>query len=535
MNIGNLRLRTKIFLGNCIPLILVVALGTVAFISVDTLLKSSHWVDHTHRAIQGAQRIQAAAVDMETGMRGFLLSGKEAFLEPFNAGEAAFFERVLSLKQRVSDNPDQVALLDEAQQTITEWRDTVVTPMIALRRNLDEIDGLQSIADRVGEAKGKRYFDRFRGQMNTFIGTEETLMAARRAESVGMAGTTKRVLVYGTLATILLSLTLSYFLGRTIVNPISAVIRGLNESGEQVASSSSQMAASSQQLSEGASEQAASLEETSSSLEEIATMTRRNADNAEQADRLMKEADGMIEAANKWMNTLTTSMEETSRASMETQKIVKTIDEIAFQTNLLALNAAVEAARAGGAGAGFAVVADEVRNLALRAADAAKDTANLIEGTVKRIHEESDLVKKTDEAFTEVAESAVRVADLVGEIAAASREQAAGIEQVNLAVADMDKIVQQNAANAEENASASEEMNAQGLQLRSFVQRLAAMVQGGTVVGTAGGRGSNGGASRRFVNHKKVHRLPSWDGARQPVLALADEDRHGYGDRRVAS
>ncbi len=195
----------------------------------------------------------------------------------------------------------------------------------------------------------------------------------------------------------------------------------------------------------------------------------------------------------------------------------------------------MEAARAGGAGAGFAVVADEVRNLALRAADAAKNTADLIEGTVRRIHEESELVKKTDKAFTEVAQAASRVGGLVGEIAAASKEQAAGIEQVNLAVADMDKIVQQNAANAEENASASEEMNAQGLQLRSFVQRLAAMVQGGTVVGTAGGRGSNGGASRRSVNHKKVHRLPSWDGARQPVLALADEDRHGYGDRRVAS
>ena len=171
-------------------------------------------------------------------------------------------------------------------------------------------------------------------------------------------------------------------------------------------------------------------------------------------------------------------MSDISKASEETSKIIKTIDEIAFQTNLLALNAAVEAARAGEAGAGFAVVADEVRNLAMRAADAAKNTAGLIEDTVSKINHGSEIVTKTNDAFSKVAESSSKVGELVGEIAAASKEQSDGISQVNTAVAEMDKVVQQNAANAEESASASEEMNAQAEQMKGFVNELVTLISG---------------------------------------------------------
>jgi methyl-accepting chemotaxis protein len=178
------------------------------------------------------------------------------------------------------------------------------------------------------------------------------------------------------------------------------------------------------------------------------------------------------------MKQMTESMSEISSAGQEIGKIIKTIDEIAFQTNLLALNAAVEAARAGEAGAGFAVVADEVRNLAQRAAEAAKNTAGLIEGTIKRIGQGTELVKYTDEAFTEVASSSGKVAELIGEIAAASAEQAQGIDQVNQAVAQMDKVTQTNAANAEESASASEQLNAQAVSMLEVVGELMAMVAG---------------------------------------------------------
>ncbi len=293
---------------------------------------------------------------------------------------------------------------------------------------------------------------------------------------------------------VLLALGLA-FIVRSITRPLNRVIAGLSDGSDQVSSASTQVSSSSQSLAQGASAQAAALEETSSSLEQMASMTRANAENAKQADSLMGETARVVDAANASMGDLTVSIQEVSQASEATAKIIKTIDEIAFQTNLLALNAAVEAARAGEAGAGFAVVADEVRNLAMRAAEAAKNTANLIEGTVTKVKGGSDLVGKTAEAFAQVAGSAGKVKELVAEIAAASAEQAQGVDQVNKAVNEMNNVTQQTAANAEESASASEELNAQAEQMKEYVAQLTAIV-GGSGNGAGDGRGRIQGRPR---------------------------------------
>lgn len=303
---------------------------------------------------------------------------------------------------------------------------------------------------------------------------EASLSAQNMEKSSSMLITLISIIVIG------VGLAFGWLVSVRINKVLYVIIEGLGESAEQVASASEQVSASSQTMSQGSSEQAAAIEETSSSLEEMSSMTKQNAEHANQADHLMREAKTIVVEANASMTDLTRSMEDISKASDETSKIIKTIDEIAFQTNLLALNAAVEAARAGEAGAGFAVVADEVRNLAMRAADAAKNTSLLIEGTVKKIKDGSNMVIKTNNSFVQVSESSKKVGELVAEIAAASKEQAQGIQQVNNAVIEMDKVVQMNAATAEETASASEEMSAQAQQMQYMINEMKALVGAGT-------------------------------------------------------
>ncbi len=276
-----------------------------------------------------------------------------------------------------------------------------------------------------------------------------------------------------------------YFLSSSLVRPMLESMSFIGQGAHEVSTAAAQVSSSSRQLAQGASEQAASIEETTSSFEEISSMTKQNADNALQADQLMASTRESVSRSTQIMDKLTTSMGEISRASEETSKIVKTIDEIAFQTNLLALNAAVEAARAGEAGAGFAVVADEVRNLAMRAAEAAKNTSNLIEGTVKKVKDGSELVGKTEKEFREVALNVERSGELVGQISAACHEQAQGIEEINKAVSAMGKVVQQNAGNAEESASAAGEMNAQANQMKDRVAELERLIRGAKATGKA--------------------------------------------------
>jgi hypothetical protein len=317
------------------------------------------------------------------------------------------------------------------------------------------------------------------GLLNQIVNINQKAASVSADTAESMAAWSKTLAWAGTLAGFGIALVLGVLLSVSISRSLRRVIAGLAEGAEQVSSAAGQVSAASQSLAAGSSQQAAGIEETSSSLEEMSSMTRQNADHAAQADQLAKETLQVVGKADRSVQSLTTSMQEISKASEETSKIIRTIDEIAFQTNLLALNAAVEAARAGEAGAGFAVVADEVRNLAMRAADAAKNTAGLIEGTVKKIQAGSQTAAETSAAFSAVSGQTAKVSELVAEIAAASGEQSQGITQVNTAVTDIDKVTQQNAANAEESASAAEEMSAQAEQMKAMVQELVVLVEGG--------------------------------------------------------
>jgi methyl-accepting chemotaxis protein len=270
----------------------------------------------------------------------------------------------------------------------------------------------------------------------------------------------------------------AFLTARKTTRQLQSIASDLGEGAQQIASAAGQVASSSQALAQGASEQAASLEETSSSSEEITSMTRKNAENSQAAATVMSEVDQQIQAGNRTLEQMVVSMREITSSSDKISKIIKVIDEIAFQTNILALNAAVEAARAGEAGMGFAVVADEVRNLAQRSAQAAKDTAALIEESIAKSNEGGAKVQQVSEVIRGITASATKVKTLVDEVNLGSQEQARGIEQISKALMQMDRVTQSTAASAEQSASASEEMSAQAEALHHAVSSLRSLVGG---------------------------------------------------------
>jgi methyl-accepting chemotaxis protein len=265
-----------------------------------------------------------------------------------------------------------------------------------------------------------------------------------------------------------------------MVVSLNDILGEVNSSAMQVSAGTGQVSDSSQSLSQGATEQAASLEEITSSVTELASQTKANAENAAQANQLATGARETADKGNEHMKEMISAMEDIAESSKEIAKIIKAIDDVAFQTNLLALNAAVEAARAGKHGKGFAVVAQEVRNLAGRSAKAAQETTELIDGAVKRVENGSEIVNRTATALDEIVAGSTKVADLVGEIAAASNEQAQGISQINLGLSQVDQVTQQNTANAEETASAAEELSSQAALMRQLVARFSLKGKGKT-------------------------------------------------------
>jgi len=376
----------------------------------------------------------------------------------------------------------------------------------AMATFLDEWVKLQDLGVKRSQA-GAMMIEAAKTTADAAIDATTTISTA----AAGSLGKSTTIMVIGLILGTVIAIAAALYIARSITKPLNKAVETLAAGSEQVTSASEQVAQSSQSMAEGASEQASSLEETSASLEEITSMTRQNTQNSNEAKNLASQAQSDAETGKEAMVRMGKAIDEIKKSADETAGIVKTIEEIAFQTNLLALNAAVEAARAGDAGKGFAVVAEEVRNLAQRAAEAARNTGELITGSVKNAENGVAINNEVADALAKIADAVGKVNQVSSEVASASNEQAQGIDQVNTAVAQMDQVTQQNAANSEEGASAAEELSAQAEEMMRVVEDLALLV-GSNRANNGNGRkalGFSGAKTRQLAHAPKAQQLPA--------------------------
>ena len=308
--------------------------------------------------------------------------------------------------------------------------------------------------------------------LNSKLADETSIKATKEAKA-GKAF----VIIALVISAVTLSL-MGKVIADAITKPITQAVDSLTEGSVSLSAAAQQVESSSQSLAEGSQEQAASIQETSATVEESASMVKQNAENTRQASYLAKEAKEGANKGTQEMEEMLTSMEQLKKSSDDIAKIIKVIDEIAFQTNILSLNAAVEAARAGETGKGFAVVAEEVRTLAQRSAQAAKDTAIIIEGNIHLSEKSVNMTQNVSKSLTEINEHAQKVSELLDEIAVATDEQSHGINQINVAISQMEQVIRLNAQTAQESASASEELASQAQSVKEITEVLQTLIDG---------------------------------------------------------
>lgn len=428
----------------------------------------------TARKLAIAGNIKAGANGMRTGQRGILLNslqhdrqGVQATMQDYSKRHQTVDDLIAELKP--------LLVLDSGRALTSELETQVAQHASSFERITELCEaGRFEEAAALYKQKGAPAGAKMEKTASELMQMETDLMAQSAAAGKTKAAAARWTAVAATLLALLL-LAVVYRVQRDITLRLKTIAAELGQGAEQMEGATSQLSSASQSLAQGASEQAASIEETSASSQEITAMARHSAERANTAAGLMTTVDARAGEANRALDQMLSSMQGITSSSDRISKIIKVIDEISFQTNILALNAAVEAARAGEAGMGFAVVADEVRNLAQRSAQAAKDTAALIEDSISKSKDGGGKLEHVAEVIGSVIQSLGQVKALVDELHSGSEHQDTAVNEIAKAISMMERVTQNNASSAEQTASASEEMQAQATALRNVVAQLEVM------------------------------------------------------------
>ncbi|MFC1464435.1 MAG: methyl-accepting chemotaxis protein [Candidatus Brachytrichaceae bacterium NZ_4S206] len=464
----------KVLTGFVCSALITCAVGGLAYQKLQEIGADARALNDQHMpSLKIADRIYIAARRGYAFMLEHMLTtdpaAKAAIEKQIADNQAANVENVKQYEQLITHDEDR-RLFDVMRERQAAMRDS------RSRAFKLSQEGQSAAAMRIVESEYRPALEAYMTAVDALAEFNTRSVEESVASTLGTVRASQRDVLIGMGIAVTLALGTAIYITRSTSRSLLHISSTLAKASGEAAGASGQVASSSQQLAQGASEQAASLEETSASLEELSSMTRRNADTANQAATLASETREAANAGAQSMERMSGAIDEIAASATETAKIIKVIDEIAFQTNLLALNAAVEAARAGEAGKGFAVVAEEVRALAMRSAEAARNTSGMIQQSVETARKGVSIGQEVGTNLQRIVDAAEKVNGLVAEIAAASREQSTGIDQIAQAVGQMDKVTQTNAANAEESAAASEELSAQAEQLRACVGDLLALV-----------------------------------------------------------